>query len=169
MHAQHFDSLVRRLGDTASRRRALEVLGGGVMAALFARVGVEEAGAAGCRNAGHGCKRRRQCCSGICRGKSGHKRCRQAPGQGTCTIQLDSCFSTGAVGCNGDANCACFVTKAGASFCGEHFIRCTDCATNADCVAAGHPAGSVCVPAKGGCAPCNNTPRGACIAPCPTP
>ena len=88
MDPRRFDAATRSLAAGASRRRAL----GGLATALLTVAGgrAPEAMAAkkrrrrvrrnafGCVNVGGFCRNAGQCCSGICRGKKGKKRCRGA-------------------------------------------------------------------------------------------
>jgi hypothetical protein len=61
MDAQHFDTLARALGATATRRVALRTLGAGTLAAMFGlRSGDATAGT--CRPLFEVCTRTRQCC-----------------------------------------------------------------------------------------------------------
>jgi hypothetical protein len=61
MDAQHFDTLARTLGVTATRRVALRTLGAGTFAAMLGlRSG--DAGAGTCRALFDVCTRTRQCC-----------------------------------------------------------------------------------------------------------
>lgn len=86
----------------------------------------------GCVNVGGACRTGGQCCSGICQGKQGRKRC-QAHNASTCT-GTDGC-SAEFVGCiteNG-VDGTCNVTTGGASFCTTSAV-CFDCTVDADCV-----------------------------------
>lgn len=150
MEHARFDGLVRTLG-TSSRRETLRLLGGGAVAAVFARFGVEDAAAA-CVPPGKICKKkgkpRQKCCSGNCQGRRcvcqgqsfgcGRKCCK--PGQ---TCQSKKCVNgniavgepclpnlpgecaSGQCGCNGPNLCICREAD-----CGETTDACTG---NTDC------------------------------------
>ncbi len=92
----------------------------------------------GCVDVGDLCTRADQCCSGICQGKKGKKRCR-AHDTGTCQTggTSESCDATG----GGDVPCTtslgfpggfCETTTGGASFCAISG-DCFGCTTDADC------------------------------------
>jgi len=162
MDPTRFDRLAVSIGARTTRRAAL-----GMLAALgLTGLRHEAVSAAGCRPPGKPCAHRGQCCSGVCR----HNTCRAAPGQGTCTTAQNGCAASGGT-CNGDASCECWVTSKGASFCGQEFpFTCQLCKKNADCVAAGFPAGSICLKVEGGCGGCDGfSEHRACVKPCPTP
>jgi hypothetical protein len=77
-----FDGLARTLATRIGRRRALHGLGGGAVAGVFLRLGVEEAAAACVKLGQQGCKGRqhKKCCpGGICKGGTKTK-----PGQCVC-------------------------------------------------------------------------------------
>jgi hypothetical protein len=125
----------------------------------------------GCLNVGDACGRSSQCCSSICAGKKGKKRCR---GHGTETCSQKgpgACLADNPdlLHCGSNVNCYCFRTTAGSYFCGDWFggtMICHDCAKDADCEALGLP-GSACVPvARGQCAGASCEDGMACMAPC---
>ncbi len=152
MDADRFDRLVRASG-AVPRRPAMRAAAAAALAGLFARLGTQDA-AAGCRRAGHDCRRSTQCCSGRCRGKRGEKTCRTAFSQGTCSIRRDICLlgdATAAVDCG--VTCRCYVTTAGASFCGQPLDFVADCAA---C-----PTGTRCMRQGPAC------PSVVCTRPCP--
>ena len=132
----------------------------------------------GCLEVGDPCKNADHCCSGICQGKKGKKKC-QAHGMGTCDQEGPGYCTTPnpALGlCSNSANCACIRTTAGSNFCydagAEGGSACADCQQDADCEALGFPPGSACAPVlQGRCvglcaggmtclAPCGNPPPG---------
>lgn len=79
MDGHRFDEISRVLA-SLSRRRMLRGLAGGVLAALPAGLGIEQA-AARCGRVGEGCRKRRDCCRGeVCR----RRRC-------TCEAEEDAC------------------------------------------------------------------------------
>ena len=94
---------------------------GGTLAGLLGRITVSDqpaAAAEGCATVGKRCRRAIQCCSGLCTGKHGKKKCR-GHGAGTCTPDQDICTdSTPDLDkCNNNLNCICSRTTAGTSFC----------------------------------------------------
>ena len=164
MDAEHFDRLVLTLTRARTRRSVL-----GLLAALGLTRLVARDVAAACLANGRRCLRTTDCCSGWCKRKRGtfKKFCRQAPEQGICTIESNSC-TIGSPYCDVDRSgtCACFVTTRGFSFCGRGVIDCFACATNADCEQRTGEAGARCVPCSGACAHINER---ACIRKCPDP
>jgi hypothetical protein len=90
----------------------------------------------GCVNVGGFCKNGGQCCSGICAGKKGKKKC-QAHGAGGCGAADDFCATGQAVPCTTDANLPgqCVHTTGNAGFC-EVAGECFPCTRDPDCVAA---------------------------------
>jgi len=129
----------------------------------------------GCLEVGNACKRASQCCSSICIGKPGKKKCR-AHDIGTCkqgTPGACTADNPDLLRCGGNSNCFCFRTTAGSNFCGDWFGGtkiCHSCASDADCVALGLPAGAACVPVtNGNCATTNCEGGMMCMAPCGAP
>jgi hypothetical protein len=100
----------------------------------------------GCLDVGDPCKNADQCCSGICEGKKGKRKCR-AHGAGSCQTDYDGC--NGLVAVCGTAG-FCFRTTGNASFCGGPGGNCMVCAKDADCEPT-HGPGAACVV----CAGCN--------------
>jgi len=148
MDHQRFDALIRKLGATPrSRRGALRLVTGGALAGLLAHAGIGvPAAAAGCLTVAKPCRRASQCCSGICRRSRGKKTCR-GHHAGTCKRDQNFCTAASAdlTKCNNNANCYCFQTTAGTSYCAEGTVgECADCERDADCVALGFPVGSAC-------------------------
>jgi hypothetical protein len=75
MDASRFDRLTRAISHaTLPRRQILIALVLGIVG-LHARGGAVAAGP-GCKNVGKKCKKKKDCCSGICKGKKGKKRCK---------------------------------------------------------------------------------------------
>lgn len=152
MDEGRFDDVTRIMGAGAapSRRHLMRLLAGAALAGVAARIapagsGAQTASAARCLGDKKACKRDSQCCSGVCR----TKKCRSAPGQGTCTIRKDVCKLTGGIGfgpkCNGVAGCECIKTKSGAAFCREiGGAACTPCFGDGDCAVA-FGAGAKCI------------------------
>lgn len=176
MDDHRFDTMTKRIAAVSSRRSLLGGLAGGALAALLGRAaaGQEAARGGGGRPTGRclgekkECRRGAQCCSGVCKGKRGKKKCRRAPGQGTCTTDRNVCaVGNPGIGCNGDFACACAVTTGGTAFCGSLFgDSCAACASGADCVGLGFPAGSACIPVGGDCEDCPAAGGTKCLLPC---
>jgi hypothetical protein len=90
----------------------------------------------GCLNVGAVCKNASQCCSGICRGPKGKKRCRTHDAS-TCAPQQFFCTSGAPVACNlGNSSAVCMRTTGQGAFCGDlsdDKALCRDCTRDADC------------------------------------
>lgn len=127
----------------------------------------------GCRSTGQSCKSARQCCSSICQGKRGKRTCR-AHHTGTCDQSLDGICKTpepAAISCNGSMDCGCGRSTAGTNVCFAYSTTgdyCAGCRTDADCEAAGYPAGAVCLDMTEGVCDGNCASGTACFAPCGT-
>lgn len=125
----------------------------------------------GCFGVGDRCKRADQCCSGICDGKKGKRRCR-AHDTGTCKQggpEICSIDPPPALTCNNGAECRCFRTTAGSIACAKFINRelnCADCARDADCAALGFPPGTVCAPLSVGICAGQCEGGRACLFPC---
>ena len=92
MDAERFDTTTRMFG-VAGRRRLLTVGLSGALGGLLGRLGVRAqpvAEAASCAKVGKACRHAEQCCSGVCSGKHGKKKCRSHDA-GTCTRGQDAC------------------------------------------------------------------------------
>lgn len=143
MDADRFDRLVVALTDRASRRSVLALA-----SALGATALVAEEARAICLVNGERCDpdTSHLCCSGKCPRKK--KRCRAAPGQGTCTTEKSFCENTSDV-CGATGNCLCFITTNGQSYCGatNSLFACT---TDRQCVRE-FGKGSRCVESGGTC------------------
>jgi hypothetical protein len=184
MDPLRFDELSRRMGLRSPRRPLVSALAGGVLGLtamrplqVAARKGKhkhktkkEKPNAFGCLEVGDDCKRGDQCCSGICEGKNGKRRCR-AHDTGPCDQKTPGfCESVGPAGtrCKNQANCFCLRTTAGSHVCGTSLApsACAECKKDADCVAQGFPPGTTCaVFSEGNCAGLCEEGT-ACIAPC---
>ncbi len=67
MNSQHVDEIARGLATRVPRRQALRGLGGGVLGAGLARLGIGEAAVA-CKPPGKKCDKNKDCCGKKCRG-----------------------------------------------------------------------------------------------------
>jgi hypothetical protein len=141
MDFERFDLLTRSVSTLLSRRVLAGVLG--VAACTFPSVSEAKKHERarkkkrvkfndfGCVNVGNACKNGSQCCSGICQGKRGKKRCRAhdastCAGQDSCAGETTMCTTT-----DGVAG-ACFVTTGNAAHCSASGL-CFACKTDADC------------------------------------
>lgn len=178
MEGTQFDSLLRGLA--TSRRGYL----GGVLALACGwrepatgeakrkrkkrRPRKAKPNAFGCLGIGQPCKNASKCCSGLCTGKKGKRKC-AAHGTGTCNQDGSDYCAVGSVAlCNGSPTCVCAGATAGSSYCGSVTppSGCAACTKDADCEALGFPAGSACVLwASGPCAGLCESGT-ACLAPC---
>jgi hypothetical protein len=151
MDAARFDRLTRSLSAAAPRRSIVA----GISAALgLAAIGIPASVQAknkkrkkkvkknqfGCVDVGKFCKNSGQCCSGICKGKKGKKKCK-AHDTGDCAPGANSCES-GGISCG--TNGFCVQTTGKASFCGEGLGACFACTKDVDCEASKGP-GAACV------------------------
>jgi len=167
---RRFDWLTRRLADPSSRRRVLSTLAGGALGLL--PVLSWEAAAATCLATGKACKRGSQCCSGLCKGKKGKKKCRPVPFQSLCTTRISVCLRDDLTisDCGlGSLVCDCQVTTAGRAFCSDSGIDSSDCdcASDQECQAR-LGAGAACVRRAGNsCDVCRGPTF--CALPCPDP
>jgi hypothetical protein len=155
---------------TPSRRDALRLLAGIALPVLADNLGARDAGAThfGCRHVAAGCKRARQCCSGICqRPAKGQPKTCQGHGAGNCQATQDTCLN-GASGNNlcgqTPGDCLCWITTGGASYCGRSRIPSTSCKRDKDCEKIGIVGGAciICPNGTGGSV-------GQCSDPCPNP
>lgn len=121
----------------------------------------------GCLSVNKICKNAEQCCSGICDGKKGKRKCR-AHDTGTCRQHVAGVCQTGTPfgpTCNNRADCHCFRSTAGSNVCSLG-APCADCQTDADCLALKFPPGTACAPiSEGLCAGMCETGM-ACLTPC---
>jgi hypothetical protein len=161
MDTNRFDQLTRALSITLTRRG----LAGALVATALGLPAMADARKKrkkkpkikrndfGCVNVGNACKNDSQCCSSICEGKQGKKRCkahdtggcRAGQTSGACGgIDSYCTMSSGALG-------SCNTTTGIAGVCSSS-VRCAACATDAEC-AAQFGANSACV----ACAICADT------------
>lgn len=182
MKQQRFDAVVMELVEERyPRRHALVAVGWATLAGLLAHFGGgrQATAAVACLKVGKKCRRAKQCCSGVCRGRRGDKTCRRH-GAGTCKQEGQHLVCTAPditlSHCNNNSDCACVRTTAGTNFCGDFFFPsgcttcsgCAVCERDADCVKQGFPPGSACTPFSAGrCAGvCESGTR--CMVPCGT-
>ena len=92
MDADRFDRLARTLAASASRRRVLRGLTGGVLGGVLGLVGLEEAAAA-CRLSGQRCSPANACCNGA-RCLDGRCRCKTGQGFEACNGPGTKCVNT---------------------------------------------------------------------------
>lgn len=134
MDAFRFDDMTRHLTATTSRRQTLAAL---ALAAL-GRVGLghEVSAGPGCKDVGIRCTNATQCCSGVCKGKQGRKRCR-AHDAGSCQAGASTTFckpGSPFVACTTSTSRAggCVATTGKAAYC-AYDMGCMACAQDADC------------------------------------
>jgi hypothetical protein len=130
MDTERFDRLVIALSRRVPRRSVLGLLGGLGFTGL---VTWDVAGQTTCLTNGTRCGGERGvCCSGWCKRKRGtnKKFCRQADGEGTCTIEADICHNK-FVNCG--TGCECVVTTQGRSFCAVLRAFGDGCVSNQEC------------------------------------
>jgi hypothetical protein len=166
MDPQRFDALVGQLTAALCRRRSVVRFAGTALASLLVFAGAGQQAAAACKQDRKPCTDRNQCCSGVCRGPRGRKKCRAALGQGTCTIEKNTCEIGGmAAACDPELTgaCACFRRPNGAAFCAD--TADFDCLPCAQC-----PPGTTCVRARNGlCVLCpvgTGATETICVKPC---
>lgn len=158
MDGFRFDALTRRWLAFLTTRRIFSTLPLGTLASVLG-IRISNAGP-GCKNVGKKCKKARDCCSGICKGKKGKKKCK-GHDSGGCTAgqglehcpgnPVDDCVTSG--GSNGN----CWTTTGNAAYCGS-VGACIACDRDADCrIYCGPDAACV------RCAQCNNPKRSACM------
>jgi hypothetical protein len=154
MDGFQFDAWTRRCLDVAASRR--QTLIGVLLGACFLRQGTEVGSAGpGCKNVGKPCQKKKDCCSGICKGKKGKKKCKAhdsggcQPTADTCGQDIDCTTSTGEMG-------TCFTTTGNAGYCANDG-GCSPCTRDADCK-------PLCGP-QAACVRCTYCLAGACFGP----
>jgi hypothetical protein len=135
-----------------ARRDVLRLLASSPLVGLAAVLG-QEGAAAACLQFHHKCHHGGQCCSGLCKGRNGRKRCRTAPDQGICTIETLGTECDDGTG----TLCFCYRTTRGGAFCAQPILSCDPCHRDADC-----PATSRCIRSV----PCGTD---VCAQRCPNP
>jgi hypothetical protein len=144
MDAHRFDALARALAPGATRRHVLGGLlgvglGGGAARPPDAATAEKRRrrvrrNAFGCVNVGGFCKNAGQCCSGVCRGKKGRKRCRAHDTGGCAAGQRDVNCGGQDVPCTSAAGHAgvCETTTGNAPYCASG-LWIVPCATDREC------------------------------------
>jgi hypothetical protein len=137
-----FDRLVRMVSRVTTRRRSmLALLAGGAIPDLGAakkhkrRKEKIKRNSFGCVDVGKFCKNDDQCCSGVCAGKKGKKKCR-AHDTGGCTAEQDACIDPASATCTTSAGYPsglCTRTTGKASYCTDILFACVECTKDADC------------------------------------
>jgi hypothetical protein len=172
MHSTWIDAW-RSLTDRATRRDMLRTVAGPVLGGTFVSAAIANADAKkerkkkkkikfnefGCVNVGSFCKTGGQCCSGLCQGKKGKRRC-QAHDGSTCEAGQTDGFCSGVVGEVGcvtstDGNGVCLTTTGNAPYCAISG-GCFPCKSDADCVPFCGPAGA-CIVCPANCADAGGT------------
>ena len=151
MTTDRFDRIVRVLTLRLGRREAVAatLATAGTSGPMTARAGT-------CRPFGSTCKRSRQCCSGLCKGRK-KMTCRAhdtggcQPGEGDCDILVTCTTSEGLEG-------RCYTTTGDAGFCG-FTGDCMVCQRDADCQAVYGPR-TACI---ADCFFCPDTGGSACV------
>jgi hypothetical protein len=127
----------------------------------------------GCLNVGAACKNAGQCCSNICTGKKGKRKC-AAHDRRICQVEQDLCTTGVNAVCDiTNSNCQCVRTTGNAAFCGDVSLGlislCRNCSRDVDCEGEFGP-GAACIAFGGICEPvCPGAGGTACVARCPTP
>lgn len=146
MEHDRFDHIARAFSARPSRRTLAGIVSLGAFG-LAAGSQVEDAGAKkkkkkvkknefGCIDVGKFCKNAGQCCSGICQGKKGKKKCK-AHGESTCVSgQAETGCGGTSVICqtSSGAEGQCNTTTGKAGYCVADGL-CFACKKDADCVA----------------------------------
>lgn len=142
MDHHRFDQIARTLSTFQSRRGLLGALGLGAIllpGTAGAKKNKKKKKAKfnefGCVNVGDFCKNNNQCCSGLCEGKKGKKRC-SAHDSSTCQAGQNACDDAVGVSCvssTGANTGACDTTTGNAPYCSADGA-CFACTKDADCV-----------------------------------
>jgi hypothetical protein len=164
MDGMHFDSWARTVSSVLSRRTFGGVLTLGALA-LPSLIGAKNKkkrkkitrNSFGCVNVGKFCKNAGQCCSGICQGKKGEKKCR-AHDSGGCTAAQDTCVDPANADCVTSAGGAgiCTRTTGNAGFCTPVLFACIACTHDAECRQYCGP-GAACIVCADQCAETGHT------------
>jgi hypothetical protein len=132
MDGRHFDQLTLRLAMLRAKRR-------GVIAALvatipFARNGTAILAGPGCKDVGTRCKRKSDCCSNICRGRRGRKKCKSHDTGGCQAGQIEAFCGGTTVQCTTSSGLpgSCNTTSGNAGYCSREGA-CVSCTKDLDC------------------------------------
>jgi hypothetical protein len=128
MDATRFDHLARALvrGQSRQTRRALVLV-------AFLLAGIRrEAAAHDCKNLNAKCKRSQKCCSGVCRGRKGRKRCK-AHDTGGCPRGQDACAGSDACTTSTGNPGHCATTSGNAGYCVFGAPNCRVCTHDDEC------------------------------------
>lgn len=144
MDTSRFDLWARTISHRLSRRGltgALGIAAAGIPSMAKARKRKKKRkkkkvtfNAFGCVDVGNFCNNAGECCSGVCQGKKGKKKC-EAHDTGGCRADQDFCIDeevphcTTTIGGEG----ICFRTTGKASYCAPENGQCVPCNTDADC------------------------------------
>lgn len=164
MTTAQFDDWIQTLCRAASRRQTLLAFFLG-LAGLRRLDGV--IAGPGCKNVGKKCRKKKDCCSGVCKGKKGKKKCR-AHDTGGCRAgqQEETCGGAADLPCivsSGEEG-LCDTTTGNAGYCTVGG-GCFRCSKDADCRQFCGPA-AACIRCEALCADAGGT---ACVGPgeCP--
>lgn len=151
MDVTRFDHWTRMLSTAASRRRTLGALALGLMG--IGVTGEESDAGPGCKNVNAKCNKAKDCCSGLCKGKKGKKRCKAHDTGGCRAGQPEDACLVENIECTSGAGFPgiCATTTGNAGYC---FARegATACQRDADCRAEMGPRAAcvICALAAGG-------------------
>lgn len=147
MDANQFDDVIRWLSAGSSRRTVLGfALGGAIAAGHLWDAAAKNRNKRkkkkvtfngyGCVSVNKHCKNASQCCSGICKGKKGKKRCK-AHDAGGCPpgATVSSCSGMESVACTTSTGFPgwCYGTTGGAAYCWGAGAQ-AECTKDADCI-----------------------------------
>ncbi len=147
MACSRFDRLTRLLASRLARRTMVAAALGYPLLAANRRGAVA---GPGCKNLGKKCLNAVDCCSNLCKGKKGKKRCR-AHDTGGCMEGINVC-GLGIAGLALATPCTtssgqtgfCLVTTGNAPYCAALGFGCDACTRDRDCLATVGP-GSACI------------------------
>lgn len=163
MTTAQFDRWSRALSRASRRQTLLALLLGAET--LFGKEDV--VAGTGCKNVGKTCKKKKDCCSGVCKGKKGRKKCKAHDTGGCQAGQRE-------MGCGGDADVPCTsasgeegvcdTTTGNAGYCTVG-AGCFPCTKDADCRQFCGPS-AACIRCAPECADVGGT---ACVGPSECP
>jgi hypothetical protein len=121
----------------------------------------------GCVNVGKFCKNAGQCCSGICRGRKGGKKCRAHDSGVGCQVgaREEECGGTD-ISCTSATGApgVCDTTTGNAAYCHGSGLTCATCSKDEDCQELCQLATAVCIK----CPDCDGSAfQTACVGPSP--